>query len=127
MYRRILALMLVLPLLVAGCKKSSTLAKLDDKTASAISASPPPAVATPTPPPAVDRSAKVIVLCYHRFEDNPRDSLAIAPAEKIDSAKERCDHDRRWLYFRICSRLADLEGNGLSVHDVYLHELRRRW
>src|SRR5271157_3968135 len=79
MYRRILALMLVLPLIVAGCKKSSTLAKLDDKTASAVSASPPPTVATP--PPAVDRSAKVIVLCYHRFEDNPRDSLAIAPAE----------------------------------------------
>ncbi len=31
MLRRILPLILVLPLLVAGCKKSSTLAKLEDK------------------------------------------------------------------------------------------------
>src|ERR1700687_1077723 len=82
MFRRILPLLLILPLLVAGCKKSSTLAKLED-TASA----PPPAVpvpptrATPTPPPAIDRSVKVMVFCYHRFEDNPRDTLAIVPAE----------------------------------------------
>ncbi len=77
MSRRILPLLLVLPLIVAGCKKSSTLAKLDEKSAPAASASPPPvAVATPSPaPPAIDRSAKVIVFCYHRFEDNPRDSL----------------------------------------------------
>jgi len=37
--------------------------------------------ATLTPPPAIDRSAKVIVFCYHRFEDNPRDTLALPPAE----------------------------------------------
>ena len=81
MFRRILPIMLVLPLLVAGCKKSSTLAKLE---ASATpGASVPLAQATPTPTaaPAIDRSAKVIVFCYHRFEDNPRDTLAIAPAE----------------------------------------------
>src|SRR5258707_5324950 len=93
MSRRILALMLALPLVVAGCKKSSTLAKLDDKTDSGDSASPTPvAVATPPPPPAVDRSAKVIVLCYHRFEDNPRDSLAIAPAEFRAQMKELKDN-----------------------------------
>src|SRR5215469_13686404 len=82
MSRRILVLLSVLPLILAGCKKSSTLAKLDDKAAPAAAASPTPAAAsTPTPAPAVDRSAKVMVLCYHRFEDNPRDALAIAPAE----------------------------------------------
>src|SRR6202140_4366256 len=85
MSRRILALLLVLPLIVAGCKKSSTLAKLEDKSFSATpdaSVSLPPfAVATPAPLLAIDRSAKAIVLCYHRFEDNPRDSLATAPAE----------------------------------------------
>src|SRR6202035_1555242 len=93
MSRRILALMLVLPLVVAGCKKSSTLAKLDDKTASGDSASPTPvAGATPPPPPAVDRSAKVIVRCSRRFEDNPRDSLAIAPAEFRAQIKELKDN-----------------------------------
>jgi peptidoglycan/xylan/chitin deacetylase (PgdA/CDA1 family) len=90
---RILALLIVLPLIVAGCKKSSILAKLDDKTTSADSASPPPlAVATPSPPLAIDRSAKVIVLCYHRFEDNPRDSLATAPAEFRAQMKELKDN-----------------------------------
>ena len=88
MYRRILVPLLVLPLLLAGCKKSSTLAKLEEKPPTAapnavMSAAPPAAspASTPTPGPAVDRSAKVIVLCYHRFEDRPHDTLAIAPAE----------------------------------------------
>src|SRR5271157_1337186 len=92
MSRRILALMVVLPLIVAGCKKSSTLAKLDDKTASAVSASPSAVATPPSSPPAVDRAAKVIVLCYHRFEDNPRDSLAIAPAEFRNQMKELKDN-----------------------------------
>src|SRR5438067_7058203 len=82
MFRRILPLTLVLPLLAAGCKKSATLAKLEDKAPATPAASVPlVAVTTPSPTPAIDRSAKVVVLCYHRFEDNPHDSLAIAPAE----------------------------------------------
>src|SRR4029077_19516078 len=93
MFRRILPLLLVLPLVVAGCKKSSTLAKLDEKSTPAPSASPPPiAAATPSPAAAIDRSAKVIVFCYHRFEDNPRDSLAIAPAEFRAQMKELKDN-----------------------------------
>jgi peptidoglycan/xylan/chitin deacetylase (PgdA/CDA1 family) len=87
MCRSILALALVLPLLMAGCKKASTQGKDNEKTASAaatpaVSATPAlEAVATPTPPPAINRTAKVVVLCYHRFEDRPKDQLAIAPAE----------------------------------------------
>ena len=62
MLRRILPLILVLPLLVAGCKKSSTLAKLEDKSSPALADAVAVAQATPTPPPpAIDRSAKVIV------------------------------------------------------------------
>ena len=48
----------------------------------------PPTVAevSPTPTPAatpepVDLNSEVIVLCYHRFEDRPKDSLAIKPSE----------------------------------------------
>src|SRR4030088_346940 len=87
MYRCILALALVLPLSLVGCKKASTQGTQNDKTAEspatpAVSSTPTPvAVATPIPPPAIDRSARVIVLCYHRFEDRPKDQLAIAPAE----------------------------------------------
>jgi peptidoglycan/xylan/chitin deacetylase (PgdA/CDA1 family) len=51
---------------------------------------PPPAVApmvaaspTPAPPAAIDKTASVIVLLYHRFEEKPRkgDTLAIVPEE----------------------------------------------
>jgi len=45
----------------------------------------PAAPPGPTPPPAaaINKSASVIVLLYHRFEDHPRknDTLAITPAE----------------------------------------------
>ena len=87
MYRCILALALVLPLSLVGCKKASTQGTQNDKTAEspatpAVSSTPTPVtVATPIPSPAIDRSARVIVLCYHRFEDRPKDQLAIAPAE----------------------------------------------
>jgi peptidoglycan/xylan/chitin deacetylase (PgdA/CDA1 family) len=36
---------------------------------------------TPAPAPVVDKTAQVIVLCYHRFEEKPKDSLAISPAD----------------------------------------------
>ena len=90
MYRRILVPLLVLPLLLAGCKKSSTLAKLEEKPPTAAPPAASPA-STPTPGPAVDRSAKVIVLCYHRFEDRPHDTLAIAPAEFRTQMKQLKD------------------------------------
>jgi peptidoglycan/xylan/chitin deacetylase (PgdA/CDA1 family) len=85
MYRCILALALVLPLSLVGCKKASTQGTQNDKTAESPAtpavSSTPVTVATPIPSPAIDRSARVIVLCYHRFEDRPKDQLAIAPAE----------------------------------------------
>ena len=43
-----------------------------------VAATPPaPTVAKPEP----STKASAIVLCYHRFEDRPRDALAIKPAE----------------------------------------------
>jgi peptidoglycan/xylan/chitin deacetylase (PgdA/CDA1 family) len=87
MYRRLFAPLLILVLVSGGCKKAQNLEKPDAKsssaaTKSAASATPAPlAAATPTPAPVIDRTARFIVLCYHRFEDKPHDSLAIAPAE----------------------------------------------
>jgi peptidoglycan/xylan/chitin deacetylase (PgdA/CDA1 family) len=90
MRRSILVLFLTFPLLFTGCKKSATHARQEQNdlpkpvaTASTAPTPTPVAVATPTttPVPAIDRSAKVMVLLYHRFEDRPKDSLAIPPAE----------------------------------------------
>jgi len=94
MFRRFVPLILVLPLLVAGCKKSATLAKLEE---TAPAATPAPSTAAPPPAPtiapqvAIDRSAKVVVLCYHRFEDNKRDLLAINPIEFRSQMKQLKD------------------------------------
>ena len=94
-----LALIGILPL--CGCQKiaavcrgimrhfrhSSPAAQASPTPAPAPAATPTPApeVAMATPPPAtaINKSASVIVLLYHRFEEKPRptDTLAITPEE----------------------------------------------
>lgn len=37
--------------------------------------------ATPAPPPLADLNSRAIVLCYHRFEEHPKDSLALKPSD----------------------------------------------
>lgn len=51
--------------------------------AAATPAPTPEATPTPTPVATVEanKDALVIVLCYHRFEDRPRDSLALKPSD----------------------------------------------
>jgi peptidoglycan/xylan/chitin deacetylase (PgdA/CDA1 family) len=71
---RLFTALLSVCLLFAACKKKPQ------------AATPQVAEATPAPPPAptpepVDLTSQVIVLCYHRFEDKPKDSLAIKPAD----------------------------------------------
>ncbi len=71
---RLFTALLLLCLLVIGCKK-----KPQAGTSAAQQAQATPAVsATPEP---IDLSSQVVVLCYHRFEDKPKDSLAIKPAD----------------------------------------------
>jgi peptidoglycan/xylan/chitin deacetylase (PgdA/CDA1 family) len=77
---RVKNLVLVLASLavVVGCKPppAETIA-----TAEATPTPAPTAVPEPTPTPfVVDKTSQVIVLCYHRFDDKPRDSLSISPA-----------------------------------------------
>jgi len=86
MYCHILTLVLAFSFFVTGCRKASTQEKQNEKSTTAASSPaivPPPiheAVAIPPPSP-IDRTARVVVLCYHRFEDRPKDRLAIAPTE----------------------------------------------
>src|SRR2546425_2253821 len=69
--RSLMVFLSVLPLLVTGCKKGES--NLTQSTPSpTASASPTPVVqATPTSPRDTNRTAKFIVLLYHRFEDRP--------------------------------------------------------
>src|ERR1700730_14308541 len=84
---RFLALVVALPLLVAGCNKSQKQAEINSTPnrvtdSSTVPATPMPgALTTPTPSPAIDRNARVMILCYQRFENRPHDSLAISPAD----------------------------------------------
>ncbi|HXO96010.1 MAG TPA: hypothetical protein VN857_05450, partial [Chthoniobacterales bacterium] len=78
MRRCLLVFLSVLPLLVTGCKKGeSNIIRGESNIAQSTPgptapASPTPvAQATPTSPPDANRTAKFIVLLYHRFEDRP--------------------------------------------------------
>jgi peptidoglycan/xylan/chitin deacetylase (PgdA/CDA1 family) len=71
---RLSAALLSLCLVFAACKKNPQAA------APAIAQATPTPSATPTPEP-VNLNSQVIVLCYHRFEESPKDSLAIKPAD----------------------------------------------
>ena len=71
MRRCLLVFLSVLPLLVTGCKKGES--NFTQSTAS------PTASASPTPV-ATNRTAKFIVLLYHRFEDR-RAELVTNPAK----------------------------------------------
>jgi hypothetical protein len=82
MPRRFFLLLALLPAFVVGCKKAQELSAL-------VTGSPKPtaspsasviavaASATPTPKPAVNKNARFIVLCYHRFEDKAKDLVTL--------------------------------------------------
>ncbi len=73
MRRCLLVFLWALPLLITGCKKgeSNLTQSTPSPTASAPASPTTVAQATPTPPPDTNRTAKFIVLLYHRFEDRP--------------------------------------------------------
>ena len=74
---RVLGAVLSVGLAFAACKKNPrVVAPADQEVAKAA----PAASATPVPKP-INLKSEAIVLCYHRFEDKPKDSLAIKPAD----------------------------------------------
>jgi len=75
MGHRVVALVVPLALLVTACKKSPDQPQANASAAAAAAATPTPGVN-----PGVDSNARVMVLCYRRFEDRPRDPFSIAPA-----------------------------------------------
>ena len=85
-----LILLLAAALPFTGCKKiGEKIPFLKKKETVAATPAPVIAAATPAPDtkpaapaaPEVNTHAAVMALCYHRFEDRPKDSLAINPAE----------------------------------------------
>jgi peptidoglycan/xylan/chitin deacetylase (PgdA/CDA1 family) len=74
---RLFATLLSLGLVFAACKKNPQVVA---HAASEVAKATPAASATPIPEP-INLKSQVIVLCYHRFEDKPKDSLAIKPAD----------------------------------------------
>ncbi|MGA8479458.1 MAG: hypothetical protein WB696_16000, partial [Chthoniobacterales bacterium] len=74
------ALAASLPLLVTGCKKgeSNLTQSTSSPTASASTSPTAVAEARPTPAPDTNRTAKFIVLLYHRFEDRPAELVTLA-------------------------------------------------
>lgn len=86
MKNKIAILLLAAALPLAGCKKlDSLLHRFEKPVAEAPKPAPtpvPPPKPAPTPTPvSINKSAAVMALCYHRFEDRPHDALAISPAD----------------------------------------------
>ncbi|HEY5741538.1 MAG TPA: polysaccharide deacetylase family protein [Terrimicrobiaceae bacterium] len=65
---------LAICLALTACKKKAQL--VAPAAQEAAKATPAPSVPEP-----INLKSQVIVLCYHRFEDRPKDSLAIKPAD----------------------------------------------
>src|SRR5262245_28717661 len=71
MRRCLLVFLSVLPLLLAGCKKAESNLTQSNLSPTASASPTPVAQATAKQPPDTNRSARFIVLLYHRFEDRP--------------------------------------------------------
>jgi peptidoglycan/xylan/chitin deacetylase (PgdA/CDA1 family) len=136
MRRGALALIVALPLLVAGCKKASSSVNLGKGGDPVASSSSTPAAqvaaAKPVPPP-VDRNAKVMVLCYHRFEDKPYDSLAIAPAEFRSEMQALKDNGitvipmKDLLAWRRSEKSIPLKSCVITIDDGYISGYSVAW
>lgn len=89
MTRKLALLLLATALPFTGCKKLGEKIPFFKKKETVVATPAPVAAATPAPAvkpaaaaaPEINTRAAVMALCYHRFEDRPKDSLAINPAE----------------------------------------------
>ena len=91
MTRKFALILLATALPFTGCKKIGEKIPFLKKKETAAATTPAPVVAAATPAPEakpatpaapeINQRAAVMALCYHRFEDRPKDSLAINPAE----------------------------------------------
>jgi peptidoglycan/xylan/chitin deacetylase (PgdA/CDA1 family) len=81
MPRRFFLLLALLPMFGVGCKKAQELTALVTGSPKPTASPSPTATAvvsaTPTPKPAVNKNARFIVLCYHRFEDKAKDLVTL--------------------------------------------------
>ena len=113
----------------AACKKSSRLAAPAGQ--DVAKATPAPS-ATPIPEP-VNLKSEVIVLCYHRFEDRPKDSLAIKPADF--EAQMQALKDKGVTVISMADFLAWRRGEKaipeksavISIDDGYLSGFKVAW
>ncbi len=77
--RKCLIAVAMAALALSGCKKSASAPAPEPTPAPTATPAPTP---EPTPTPVViDKTARVIVLCYHRFDSKPKDSLSISPQD----------------------------------------------
>ena len=74
---RVLGAVLSVGLAFAACKKNFQVVA---PAAQEVAKAAPAVSATPVPEP-INLKSEVIVLCYHRFEDKPKDGLAMKPAD----------------------------------------------
>lgn len=83
MNRRISVLLLVTCVPMAACKKPTLPSFNQEPEPKQVKVEVPAPEPAPEPPPKpkpIDTKGSVVVLCYHRFEEKPKDGMAITPA-----------------------------------------------
>ena len=126
---RVLAVIWVLFLAVAGCRKNPRPVQVP---AQDVAKATPAQSAAPVPEP-IDLKSQVIVLCYHRFEDRPKDSLAIKPVDfeiQMQALKDKgitVISMEDFLAWRRGERSIPEKAAIISIDDGYLSGYKVAW
>jgi peptidoglycan/xylan/chitin deacetylase (PgdA/CDA1 family) len=126
---RLFAAIFSLSLVFAACKKGpQVVAPAPHETAKAS-----PAPSTTPVPEAVNLKSEVIVLCYHRFEDKPKDALAIKPTDFETQMQTLKDHGitvismEDFLAWRRGEKAIPEKAAIISIDDGYLSGYNVAW
>ena len=128
------AISFVSMLVFAGCgKKPATVAKpIATPAPVAVVAAPTPAL-TPVPTIQANKDARVIILCYHRFEDRPKDSLAIKPSEFEEQMAALQTNNitvigmQDFLAWRRNEKIIPAKAAVITIDDGYLSGYKVAW
>ncbi|MEO7932430.1 MAG: polysaccharide deacetylase family protein [Chthoniobacterales bacterium] len=134
--RHLLILAFVFLAVLGGCKRQPAPKKTEPSPTpiATPAATPTPSpTATPTPVSIANKDARLIVLCYHRFEDRPKDSLAIKPSEfEAQMAELKANNItvigmQDFLAWRRNEKAMPVKAAVITIDDGYLSGYKVAW
>ncbi len=121
---------------LAACKKGTENTAATEAPVQEVAQATPAPTPEPTPeptPPPIDKTSQVIVFCYHRFEEKPKDSLAIKPSEFEAQMQMLKDHGievipmEDFLAWRRGEKSIPPKSAVISIDDGYISGYNIAW